>query len=322
MSAIDLLKGWLKKAKTYSGEPGDVDPKIISSMNRRLKKKPTPGPRVPHLDPMDDSVHMVPEKKVKKGEDISPIARLGDWLEKSGIPSLSAMKRMSWHDHFDHVQHHNAMAESAKSAGHHALADHHAKMADMHHEFRLAGQKRASVSGPYAGAMSSGHRGRQRKEASGHLGRAVALHAELKSSPMNKAQRAPYPQAAASSNIEAHMLRMKKNPKKYPGGAKQAEAIGISQAQRGEKEPKPRKKMGKGNGIPMYRSEETGIDDETSKASSLDRLGDWLEKAMPKAKRKKKMKKDMDVATPTPKTGTSPDPVAIASSMRSAFGGK
>lgn len=56
--------------------------------------------------------------------------------------------------------------------------------------------------------------------------------------PMSKGE--GYPQEEASGNIEAHMLRMKKNPKKYPGGRKQAIAIGISQAREGKKEPKPK----------------------------------------------------------------------------------
>lgn len=53
-----------------------------------------------------------------------------------------------------------------------------------------------------------------------------------------------------SKNIEAHMKRLKQAPSKYPGGKKQAIAIGLSQAKAGEKEPMPKKEMQKAGEMP------------------------------------------------------------------------
>lgn len=66
--------------------------------------------------------------------------------------------------------------------------------------------------------------------------KAVRFEAEKKASKMEKAD--SYPKELASKNIEAHTQRLKANPSKYPGGRKQAVAIGISQAKEHQKEPK------------------------------------------------------------------------------------
>lgn len=55
-----------------------------------------------------------------------------------------------------------------------------------------------------------------------------------------------YPKKLGSKNVEAHMKRLKESPSKYPGGKKQAIAIGLSQARAGEKEPMPKEEMEKG----------------------------------------------------------------------------
>lgn len=70
--------------------------------------------------------------------------------------------------------------------------------------------------------------------------KAVRYEAEKKSKTLEKADKGSYPKELASKNIEAHMLREKENPSKYPGGEKQAIAIGISQAREHKKEPKPK----------------------------------------------------------------------------------
>lgn len=65
-----------------------------------------------------------------------------------------------------------------------------------------------------------------------------------------KAEDKKYPKKLGSKNIEAHMKRFKEAPSKYPGGKKQAIAIGLSQARAGEKEPMPKKEIQKAGEMP------------------------------------------------------------------------
>lgn len=65
-----------------------------------------------------------------------------------------------------------------------------------------------------------------------------------------KAENKKYPKKLGAKNIEAHMKRFKEDPSKYPGGKKQAVAIGLSQARSGEKEPMPKKEMQKAGEMP------------------------------------------------------------------------
>jgi hypothetical protein len=60
-----------------------------------------------------------------------------------------------------------------------------------------------------------------------------------------KAEDKKYPKKLGSKNVEAHMKRLKEEPSKYPGGKKQAIAIGLSQAREGTKEPMPKAKLPK-----------------------------------------------------------------------------
>jgi len=65
-----------------------------------------------------------------------------------------------------------------------------------------------------------------------------------------KAEDKKYPKKLGSKNIEAHMKRFKEDPSKYPGGKKQAVAIGLSQARAGEKEPMPKAELDKAGEMP------------------------------------------------------------------------
>jgi hypothetical protein len=65
-----------------------------------------------------------------------------------------------------------------------------------------------------------------------------------------KAEDKKYPKKLGAKNVEAHMKRLKQAPSKYPGGKKQAVAIGLSQARAGEKEPMPKTQMEKTGEMP------------------------------------------------------------------------
>jgi|GEM_PF-5299774 len=65
-----------------------------------------------------------------------------------------------------------------------------------------------------------------------------------------KAEDKKYPKKLDSKNVEAHMKRLKEDPSKYPGGKKQAIAIGSSQAREGTKEPMPKKELDKAGEMP------------------------------------------------------------------------
>lgn len=65
-----------------------------------------------------------------------------------------------------------------------------------------------------------------------------------------KAEDKKYPKKLGSKNVEAHMKRLKEHPSKYPGGKKQAIAIGLSQARAGEKEPMPKAEVEKAGEMP------------------------------------------------------------------------
>lgn len=65
-----------------------------------------------------------------------------------------------------------------------------------------------------------------------------------------KAEDKKYPKKLGAKNVEAHMKRLKEDPSKYPGGKKQAIAIGLSQARAGEKEPMPKAEIEKAGEMP------------------------------------------------------------------------